>query len=190
VEEQRFPTPNYTAGRTEAPRWIVLHSTRGGSRDDFAATVNWFANPKAQVSSHLLVAQDGRVARFVADEDTAWHCGFCNPYTLGIEIEQPTADTPFTEAELAVAAECVKRWRVKFGPIEVLGHEDTPQGIQAHKSDPGEMFPWVRFMEMVNMDAAKEIELAVRRSQIEAIAALAAGNWQKVKDLAVFWGAK
>lgn len=156
-----YSTPNFTKGRTDTVRWIVMHSTRGGSNDDYTATINWFRNPAAQVSSHLLVACDGRVARFVKDEDTAWHAGLHNPYTLGMELEQSTGDTRFEEPQLAAAAECVREWRRKFGDIAVVGHDNTPQGIQSGKSDPGHLFPWSRFMEMVNDMADPEARKAI-----------------------------
>src|SRR5262249_22766967 len=52
---------NYTAGPRERTRGVVIHTTRGGtasSADDYAATVHWFQNPQAQVSTHLVVGPD------------------------------------------------------------------------------------------------------------------------------------
>ena len=154
MEEQRFPTPNYTRGRTQQVIWIIIHATRSGipGNDDWYGTVNWFANPTAQVSAHLLIARDGRRGRFVDDEDTAFHAGEHNPYTLGVELEQPTIDTPFTEAQYVALAGEVREWREKFGPLACIGHEGTPQGIRQGKTDPGPLFDWGHFTEMLNME--------------------------------------
>ena len=160
-----YPTPNFTQGRTQAVRWVIVHSTRGGSDDDYQATINWFQNPASQVSSHLLVSRDGRVARFVRDEDTAWHAGFHNPYTLGIEFEQATADTPFTDGQLAKGADQCHNWLEKFGDIAIVGHENTPQGIQSGKTDPGHLFPWPQFMEMVMADTEARQSIAILKQQ-------------------------
>lgn len=162
MNEIRFPTPNYTRGRTDSIRWAVIHSTRSGipGNDDWYSTVNWFANPASQVSSHLLIARDGRVGRFVADEDTAWHAGEHNPYTLGVELEQPTIDTPFTEIQLRRAAIAVCEWRGKWGPLSCVGHENTPQGIRIGKTDPGPLFDWTHFTELLNMTEEENKRLA------------------------------
>jgi len=101
-----------------------------------------------------LIARDGRVGRFVDDGDTAWHAGEHNPYTLGVELEQPTIDTPFTEAQYVALAGEVCEWREKFGPLSCVGHEGTPQGIRKGKTDPGPLFDWNHFTEVLNMAQA------------------------------------
>jgi len=167
-----YPTPNFTKGRTDSVRWVIVHSTRSGivGNNDWQGTIGHFGNPypnepKKRASSHLLVGLDGRVGRFVEDEDTAWHAGFHNPYTLGIELCQATDDTPYTEAELVTAAEYVRDWLEKFGDIAIVGHENTPQGIQSGKTDPGHLFPWPQFMEMVMADTEARQSIAILKQQ-------------------------
>jgi N-acetyl-anhydromuramyl-L-alanine amidase AmpD len=140
----------------------VIHATRSGipGNDDWYSTVNWFANPASQVSAHLLIARDGRVGRFVDDEDTAWHCAEHNPYTLGVELEQPTIDTPFTEIQYVRLAEEVHKWRQKFGPLSCIGHEGTPQGIRTCKTDPGPLFDFDHLTEVLNMTPEEKLRLA------------------------------
>lgn len=50
---------------------MVCHITDGS----YAGAVTWLCNPKAEVSSHFVVAQDGRVTQLVSLEDTAWANG-------------------------------------------------------------------------------------------------------------------
>jgi len=68
-----YPTPNYVKGRSAFLRLIVIHATRSGipNNDDWTSTINWFANPSAQASSHRLYDTDGTVGAFVDDMDTA-----------------------------------------------------------------------------------------------------------------------
>jgi len=65
-------SPNFAKGRQgRTPDIIVCHITEGA----FDGAVSWLTNPASQVSSHFVVAQDGRVTQLVAIEDTAWANG-------------------------------------------------------------------------------------------------------------------
>ena len=65
-------SPNKSTGRSDwTPDIIVCHITEGS----FEGAVSWLTNPASQVSSHFVVAQDGRVAQLVKIEDTAWANG-------------------------------------------------------------------------------------------------------------------
>lgn len=157
-----FPTPNAYPGHASRDL-IVVHSTRSGiERDpllDWGSTINWFAKAHSQVSSQILVGYN--TARFVADDDTAWHAGENNARSLGMEILQPTADTPYIPASLDLAAAWGAVWCLKYGipPVRVMtqtargfiGHEDSEQGKEGGKSDPGRLFPWWSFMQRVKV---------------------------------------
>lgn len=67
---ERAESPNFTPGRADV-RAAVLHITDGS----FASSYAWLRNPKSRVSSHFLVARDGRTVQFVALTDTAWANG-------------------------------------------------------------------------------------------------------------------
>ena len=68
-------SPNRTIGRSGwTPDIIVCHITDGA----FDGAVSWLTNPASQVSSHFVVAQDGRVAQLVPIQDTAWANGTVN----------------------------------------------------------------------------------------------------------------
>lgn len=132
------------------PRAIVVHTTAG----TFAGTASWFADPASRVSSHYLVALNGRVAQFVEEADTARHAGRvrdptvtfltdANPnlYTLGIEFED--ANDPhgvLRPAEqyvvgAALIRELAARWVIPLDRRYVVGHRE----IFAAKTCPGNL---------------------------------------------------
>ncbi|MCL2202763.1 MAG: N-acetylmuramoyl-L-alanine amidase [Defluviitaleaceae bacterium] len=68
----RKPSPNINTGRQgHTPDMIVCHITDGG----FEGAVSWLTNPESRVSSHFVVARDGRITQLVELTDTAWANG-------------------------------------------------------------------------------------------------------------------
>ncbi|MDO8673033.1 MAG: peptidoglycan recognition family protein [Dehalococcoidia bacterium] len=149
--EQWFPSPNYQPGRSQTIDLIIIHSTRGGAAIgvEAQATVNWFCNPRAEASTHLLITQKGQFVHFVADGDTAWGAGELNPHSLQVELEQPDNAIPFSEIQIIRLVEAVQWWGSQHDiPLDgehVKGHDQTSQGIRQGKSDPGWMFDWPSF---------------------------------------------
>lgn len=156
--------------RTGRLRLIVIHSTRSGRttqadgspwtpEDELAATIGWFQNAWAQASAHLVVAANGDWWYCVPWDRAAWHAGFLNQRSIGIELTQPTIENPFTDIQIARTAEAV-RWLCNQFSIPprhtkhdwqsgIIGHEETSQGRSYGKSDPGPLFPWEAFMGLV-----------------------------------------
>ena len=65
-------SPNQAVGRAGwSPDIIVCHITEGS----FDGAVSWLTNRESQVSSHYVVAQDGRITQLVPLENTAWANG-------------------------------------------------------------------------------------------------------------------
>ncbi len=69
----KYTTPNKWEGRTFygklwVPDVIVCHIAEG----TYLGTIAWEQNPASRVSSHFIVAKDGRVAQMVDIRDTAW----------------------------------------------------------------------------------------------------------------------
>jgi hypothetical protein len=76
---------NYTQANRGA-RWIkylVIHIAQGS----FSGTIDWFQNPRANVSAHYVVGRKGKIAQCVHNEDIAWHAGNWrfNKRSIGIE---------------------------------------------------------------------------------------------------------
>jgi N-acetyl-anhydromuramyl-L-alanine amidase AmpD len=81
-----YETPNKDKWIKNVPSSIILHYTaaEGGS-----GIADWFMNPSAGVSAHLLIEKSGRVMQFVPFHIPAWHSGTTkyNRSSIGIEIE-------------------------------------------------------------------------------------------------------
>jgi len=102
-----------------------------------------------RVSSHLVIARDGRLTQFVKFTDRAWHAGqssydgrdACNDFSIGVELEG--ADTlPYEDAQYHALAEAVAalcRAYPRLSPERLAGHSDIAPG---RKTDPGPAFDW------------------------------------------------
>jgi N-acetylmuramoyl-L-alanine amidase len=144
-------SPNFDDRKGRQPDLLLLHYTGMVSG---AAALQRLCDPAAEVSSHYLIEEDGRVYALVDEEQRAWHAGRSrwageeglNACSLGIEIVNPGHEfgyRPFPEAQVAaVVALCrdiLARWSIP--PWRVLGHSDV---APLRKADPGELFPWPR----------------------------------------------
>ncbi len=74
-----------------SPQYLVLHYTAATS---FESSLQWFLNPLAQASAHLLIGRDGRITQFAPFNIVTWHAGKSqwrglvglNQYSIGIEL--------------------------------------------------------------------------------------------------------
>lgn len=82
-------TPN--KGGTYTPQYLVMHYTAATT---FDSSLNWFKNPLAQASAHLLIGRDGRITQFAPFNIVTWHAGRSqwrglvglNQFAIGIEL--------------------------------------------------------------------------------------------------------
>ena len=146
------PSPNYNdrpAGK--AVSMLVLHYT--GMRDAEAA-LKRLTDPEAQVSSHYLIDEAGKVYRLVDEQRRAWHAGVSfwagerdiNGVSIGIELVNPGHDfgyRPFPDAQITALIDLSRGIlsRHSIPASRVLGHSDV---APARKIDPGELFDWQR----------------------------------------------
>ena len=144
-------SPNHGDRRGRAPDCIVLHYTGMPTGDGALAQL---CNPKAEVSAHYFVFEDGRIVQLVPEERRAWHAGRAswfgetdmNSASIGVEIVNPGHDgglPPFPDAQItAVIALCRDiAARRAIAPERILAHSDIAPG---RKVDPGERFPWAQ----------------------------------------------
>jgi N-acetylmuramoyl-L-alanine amidase len=73
------------------PSLLVMHFTAGNSLD---SAVEWFGNPQAQASAHIVIGRDGQIVQCVKFNRRAWHAGAgtwrgrgdINSWSVGIEM--------------------------------------------------------------------------------------------------------
>lgn len=146
------PSPNQGERKDgRRPDMIVLHYT--GMQDGVAA-LQQLTNPLAEVSSHYIVWEDGRIFQLVPESARAWHAGRgqwgrdtdINSCSIGIEIVNgghdyglPDFPPEQIDAVIALCRDISARWSI--APHRILAHSDT---APARKADPGEKFPWHR----------------------------------------------
>lgn len=104
---------HYQAGRSQAIRALVVHSTAGS----FPGDLKWLrkgGDEKRPVSCHYYIDKTGVISQLVRDEDTAWHAGISrwpidgqevsglNACSLGIELENRNdGRDPYPAAQVA-----------------------------------------------------------------------------------------
>jgi N-acetylmuramoyl-L-alanine amidase len=144
------PSPNHNE-RPDGCRidTLILHYTGMTSAE---AAIRRLCDPRAEVSAHYLVEEDGALHQLVPEARRAWHAGVSfwqgarnlNDRSIGIEIVNPGHEfgyRAFPGAQIeVVAALCLDICRRHGIPAErVLAHSDI---APARKEDPGELFPW------------------------------------------------
>jgi hypothetical protein len=160
------------------PKVVVMHATRSTiatktDAEELASTLNWFTNPNG-ASAQWVLSGTERV-RVVADTLIAWHSAYLNGRSWGIEFTQPTIDRPFRDGHYANAA-LVGRHYVVLGVAPVwlpywdgndasgfVAHQDTKQGREAGKTDPGPQFDRVRFIASLEDDMTDEQMAELKR---------------------------
>ncbi|SFC30620.1 N-acetylmuramoyl-L-alanine amidase [Flexibacter flexilis DSM 6793] len=76
------------------PQFIIIHFTAGQSAE---SSVEWFKNPSAKASAHLVIGRDGKIIQLVDFNKMAWHAGKSkwadfngfNNFSIGIELDNP-----------------------------------------------------------------------------------------------------
>ncbi|HSP01416.1 MAG TPA: N-acetylmuramoyl-L-alanine amidase [Thioalkalivibrio sp.] len=111
------------------PRLLVVHYTACASAE---SCVNWFLNPQARASAHLVIARDGSITQLVPFDTVAWHAGASrwnelsgmNHHSIGIELDNAGRLQPHGD-----------RWRAWVGrdyhDDEVLGEHHMHEGETA-----------------------------------------------------------
>jgi N-acetylmuramoyl-L-alanine amidase len=146
------PSPNCDdRGPAFTVDMLVIHYTGMETKE---AALDRLMDPKAEVSAHYLIDEDGNVHRLVEEKMRAWHAGVAhwrgkadiNARSVGIELVNPGHEwgyRDFPEAQIR-ELEAVCHGVLARHPIparNVVGHSDV---APTRKTDPGELFPWER----------------------------------------------
>ncbi len=155
--------PAYRGNYTNANRgrakidMIVIHVAQGS----YSGTINWFQDPRANVSAHYVVSRKGRVAQCVRNEDIAWHAGHwrTNTKSIGIEhagyIGNPRSFTRrMYRSSARLSAHLSRRLGIPVDRRHIIGHNQVPGcpgpggGVSCHH-DPGRYWNWHRYMRLI-----------------------------------------
>ncbi len=114
------------------------------------------------VSAHCLIRRDGEVIQFVPFDKRAWHAGLssfageenCNDYSIGIELEGTDFDA-YTQAQYHALAKVTSQLMALYPSISterITGHQYI---APLRKSDPGLVFNWRYFRELIALQSKK-----------------------------------
>ena len=127
------------------PNFIILHHT---AQDSLAQTLKTFTTTKPQVSSHYVIADDGRVVQMVNDYLRAWHGGNAiwgkntdiNSASSGIELDNNGFE-PFSDKQIISLLALLTKLKKDYNiPTQnIIGHSDI---APSRKTDPSKLFPW------------------------------------------------
>lgn len=160
---REVPSPNWNE-RQLPISMVVLHYTGMRSAAD---ALERMCDPKAEVSAHYMIDEDGTVTRLVDEEKRAWHAGRSywrgitdiNSASVGIEMVNPGHEwgyRPFTEAQMDALIPLLAEIKVRHDipRANIVGHSDI---APARKEDPGELFDW---------DSLAAIHLALKTPKV------------------------
>ncbi len=151
------PSPNF-AERTVDISYVILHGT--WMADDKEA-LSRLCDPKAEVSCHYLIDNNGKLLQLVKEKHTAWHAGksawgdieSLNHHSIGIEISNcgEEVEHDYTEQQYEALYSLLANILQRHGlpPSAVIGHSDI---APERKNDPGKHFNW-KLLEEKNLAA-------------------------------------
>lgn len=123
----RGPTPNRTTGGMVEQRGVVVHIAEG----TFEGTISWQLNKDANVSSHFIVAKDGRIAQIVDTSDAAWTQKAGNGHWLSVENEGFTPGA-LTAQQVDANARLFARWHQVYGGPLTVAVDPNGRGLGHH----------------------------------------------------------
>jgi N-acetylmuramoyl-L-alanine amidase len=143
-------SPNHDERPLDEPvDMLILHYTGMQTAQE---AIDRLRDPRAKVSSHYVVDEDGTIVRLVPEDRRAWHAGVShwrghtvlNGRSIGIEIVNPGHEWGYRDfPALQMAAVCdlclaiLSRHRIPAR--NVVAHSDVAPD---RKEDPGEKFDW------------------------------------------------
>lgn len=144
-------TPLEPDDRLSDVRGLVLHIASGF----YDGTIAWQRNSSADVSSHFIVARDGRCAQMVDTADRSWAQRSGNSTWLSVELEGFAPDDPLhakhpgwerlTDAQLEVCARLFAKAHQVHGTAKVplqLATSPAGRGLGHHSMGAENGYDW------------------------------------------------
>lgn len=108
--EKKYPTPNYSQGKINTVEGVILHHT---AEPTIERSLSVLTSTTKKVGTHVVIDTDG--TRYIMAEPTVvtFHAGLsilggkegCNNFTIGIEFQGNTLETPLTVDQIKSAIE-------------------------------------------------------------------------------------
>lgn len=110
--EKQVPTPNYAKNKTNEVLGIVLHHT---AQETLEESLEILTSPEKKAGAHVIIDSDGTRYIMAKPEVVTFHAGYsilngrehCNNFTIGIEFQGNTLETPLTDHQIASAIQYV-----------------------------------------------------------------------------------
>lgn len=115
------------ADRMTGHRGLVLHIAEG----TYTGTISWEKNSGSDISSHWVLAKDGRCAQLVDTDDRPWTQGDGNSEWLSIECEGYSGNS-LTGAQITVLAQLLARAHQVYGVPLQLADSASGYGLGWH----------------------------------------------------------
>lgn len=137
------------------PRLIVLHSTESPPGSGKGVS-SYLARSDIQADAHVVIDDDGWIARLVPDGRKAWTQAAYNSVSLSIEQVGRASQSFWPQKQLDAVARQIACWSRKYGiPIKhasptgtgVIRHSDLGAPGGGHH-DPGAGYPLARVLEL------------------------------------------
>lgn len=122
--------------RNQPIRFIEIHSTRGGSHNEYEATKGWMQSANNRSSDgtwggscSYIIAEDGRICRVLTDtQQPTYGAGYggagstysIDEYGIAVEWCQSTIDTDFTEAQYQRGADLYASYCNTYGILATM----------------------------------------------------------------------
>ncbi|MEP7166357.1 MAG: N-acetylmuramoyl-L-alanine amidase [Candidatus Woesebacteria bacterium] len=145
---------------------IVIHSLYNPKYPaDLSITHAKEVLDESEVSSHFVIARDGKVFQLVSEKYQAWHAGESampspdnrtkiNSFSIGIELIG-TESSGFTTAQYDSSAKLTADLMDKLPITKITGHSDIAPG---RKTDPWN-FQWKNFETLLKVQTTKSFTI-------------------------------
>lgn len=146
ITSRQETTSHRNAGGMRSHRGVVVHTASGY----YEGTINWQQRndipPDRQVSSHFVVAKDGRICQMIDTADRSWAQAAGNDDWLSVENEGfgGTGGQPLTDAQIVANARILRKAHQVYGVPFQLATDPSGSGLGHHSmgAHPGYPDDW------------------------------------------------
>lgn len=124
--EKKHPTPNIDRNRVNSVEGVILHHT---AEPTIERSLEVLTSTKKKVGTHVVIDTDGTRYIMASPETVTYHAGWsclngkigCNYFTIGIEFQGNTLETPLTKDQILSAIEyllpLISKYKIRTNSI-------------------------------------------------------------------------